>query len=95
MNLTAYDPSELFKGASTVTMRRWKKEPFVKNNTIDLSPHSFWATSTSKTKSIEVNMDDMIIIGCWGNRKNFFKFYDKNIVEFSRNDIDVTRICQK
>ena len=41
MNLTAYNPSELFKGASTVTMRRWIKEQFVKNNTIDLSPHSF------------------------------------------------------
>ena len=83
-----------FKCASTDTMRRWIKGEFVKNNIIEFSPHSCWAASTSKAKSIEVNIDDIITRGCWKRRENFFKFYDKNMVKFASDDMKFNCICQ-
>ena len=75
-----------FKGSSTDTMRRRMKEVFVKNN-IDFSPHSRWAVSTNKAQSIDVNIDNIITRGCWKNRENVFKLYDKNTVEFAPDDM--------
>lgn len=83
-----------FNGASTDTMRRWMKEVFQKTNIVNFSPHSCRAASTSKAKSLDVNIDEIIKRGCWKNRKNFFKFYDKNIIEFAPDDIEFNKICQ-
>ena len=76
-----------FKGSSTDTMRRRMKEVFVKNNSVDFSPHSRWAVSTNKAQSIDVNIDNIITRGCWKNRENVFKLYDKNTVEFAPDDM--------
>ena len=76
-----------FKGSSTDTMRRRMKEVFVKNNIVDFSPHSRWAVSTNKAQSIDVNIDNIITRGCWKNRENVFKLYDKNTVEFAPDDM--------
>ena len=84
-----------FHGASTDTMRRWMKEVFHKNNIINFSPHSCQAASTSKAKSLDVDIDEIIKKGCWKNRKNFFKFYDKNIIEFAPDDVEFNKICQR
>ena len=49
-----------FKGASIITMRRWIKDTFTVNNTVDIvnfSPHSCRVASTSKAKRIDVNID--------------------------------------
>ena len=37
----------------------------------------------------------MINRGSWKNRKNLFKFCDKNIVQFAQDDMEFNRICQK
>ena len=76
-----------FKGSSTDTMRRRMKEVFVKNSIVDFSPHSHWAVSTNKAQSIDVNIDNIITRGCWKNRENVFKLYDKNTVEFAPDDM--------
>ena len=31
--------------------------------------------------------------GCWKNRKNFFKYYGKEITEYAMGDINFNRIC--
>lgn len=84
-----------YKGASVDTMRRWIKKVFVKNNIVDFSPHSCRAASTSKAKSLDVNIEDIIAKGCWKNRKNFFKYYDKEIVQYASDDIAFNKICEK
>ena len=84
-----------FKGASTDTTRRWVKEVFTRNNIIQFSPHSCRAASTSKAKSLDINVDEIIKRGCWKNRKNFHKYYDKNITEFAPDEMDFNKICNK
>ena len=79
-------------GASIDTVRRWVKDIFILN--IDFSPRSCWAASMSKAKNVEVNIDEMLKQGCWKNRKNFFIYYDKVIIEYAPDDIDFNRICQ-
>ena len=83
-----------FKGASIDTMRRWIKDIFIVNNIVNFSPHSCRAASSSKAKQIDVNIDEIIRRGCWKNRKNFFKFYDKEITEYASENIDFNRICK-
>ena len=46
-----------FKEASIVTIRRWVKDIL---NVIYFSPHSCQAASTSKAKSMEVNIDEIL-----------------------------------
>ena len=48
--------------------------------------------SSSKSKHIDVNIDENIRKSCWKNRKNFFKYYEKEITEYARDDIDFNRI---
>ena len=60
-----------FKGTSTSPMRRWKKNIFTFDNIGDIFPHSCWAASTSKAKSIDVNVDEIIRKRCWQSRKKF------------------------
>ena len=70
------------------------KEVFVKNNIIDFFPYGYRAVSTSKTKIIEVNIDDIIHHNVVVKiRKTFFKFYDKNIFEFAPHGMDFNRTC--
>ena len=83
-----------FKGASIDTMRRWIQDIFIVNNIVNyFPPHSCRAASSSKAKRIAVNIDEIIRRGCWKNRKNFFKFCDKEIIEYASEDIDFNRIC--
>ena len=83
-----------FEGASIDIMRRWIKDIFIVNNIVNyFPPHSCRAASSSKAKSIAVNIDEIIRRDCWKNRKNFFKFYDKEIIEYASEDIDFNRIC--
>ena len=82
------------KGALINTRRRWVKDIFILNNIVDFSPHSCRATSTSKAKNMEVNIDQILKRGCWKNWKNFFIYYDKVISEYAPDDIDFNRICQ-
>ena len=83
-----------FQGASVDTMRRWVKDIFIINNVVDFSPHSCRAASASKSKNMEVNIDETLKRSCWKNRKNFFIYYDKVITEYAPDDIDFKRICQ-
>ena len=83
-----------FKGASIDTMRRCVKDIFILNNIIDFSSHSCWAASMIKAKNMEVRIDEILKLGCWKNRKNFFIYYDKVIIEYAPDDIDFNRICQ-
>ena len=64
------------------------------NNIVNFSPHSCHAASNSKAKCIDGNTDEIIRRGCWKNRKNFFKYYDKEITEYVSEDIDFQRICR-
>ena len=75
-------------------MRRWIKDIFIVNNIVNFSPHSCWAASSSKAKQIHVNIDEIISRSCWKNRKNVFKFYDKEITKYATEDIDFNRICK-
>ena len=68
-------------------MRRWIKDIFIKNNIVNFSPHSYRTVSSSKAKQIDVNLDEIIRRGCWKNRKNLLKFYDKEITEYASEDI--------
>ena len=81
-----------FKGASIDTMRRWVKDTFMINNIVSFSPHCCWAASSSKAKHIDVNIDEITRRGCWKNRKNFLKFYDKEITEYASEDIDFVEL---
>ena len=82
------------KGASIDTMRRWIKDIFIVNNIVNFSPHSCRAASSSKAKQIDVIIDEIFRRGCWKNRKNFFKFYGKEITEYASEDIDFNRTCK-
>ena len=53
-----------FKGASIDTMRRWIKDIFIVNDTVNFSPHSCWVASSSKAKQVDVNIDEIIRRGC-------------------------------
>ena len=83
-----------FKGAFIDTKRRWIKDIFIVNNIANFSSHSCRAASSSKAKCIDVNIDEIIRRGCWKNRKNFFKFYDKEITEYAPHDIDFNKISR-
>ena len=73
-------------------MRRSIKDIFTVNKILNFSPHSCWATSSSKAKRIDVNIDKVIKRGCWKNQKNFFVFYDKEITEYAPDNIDFNGI---
>ena len=75
-------------------MRRWIKDIFILNNIVNFSAHSSWAASSSKARCININIDEIIRRGCWKNRKNFLKYYDKEITEYVLDDIDFNRICR-
>ena len=85
---------KIFKGASIDTMRRCIKDVFIVNDIVNFSQYSCRVASSSKTKRTDVNMDEIIRRGCWKNRKNFFKYYDKEITEYVSEDIDFQRICR-
>ena len=82
-----------FKGASIDKMRRWIKDIFIVNNNVNFPPHSC-RVSSSKAKQIDVNIAEIIRRGCWKNRENFFKFYDKEIRKYASEDIDFNRISK-
>ena len=46
-------------------------------------PLSCRAASSSKAKCIDLDIDVIIRRGCWENRKNLFKYYDKEITEYA------------
>ena len=46
------------------------------------------AASSSKAKSINARIDEIIKRGCWKNRENVFIFYDQEITEYALDDID-------
>ena len=48
----------------------------------------------SKTKNIDVNIDDILKQGCWKNQKNFLIYFDKVTSEYALYDTDLKRICQ-
>ena len=75
-------------------MRRWIKDIFIVNKTVNFSPHSCRAVSGSKAKCIDVNIDEIIKRGCWKNWKNIFIFYDKEIAKYAPDDIDFNRFCR-
>ena len=83
-----------FKGTPIDTMRRWIKDIFIVNNIVNFSPHSCQTASSSKAKQINVTIDEINRRDCWKNRKNLFKFYDKEITEYASEDIDFNRICK-
>lgn len=83
-----------FRPASLDTMRRWVKAIFTTTNIHNFTPHSCRAAATSKAKSINVDIDEILKRGCWKNRQNFFKFYDKEIRDCAKNDIDFNQICE-
>ena len=75
-------------------MWRWVKYIFILNNIVDFSPHSCQAASTSKAKSMEAKLDDILKQGCLKNQEKLFIYYDKVITEYAQDDIDFNRICQ-
>ena len=75
-------------------MRRWIKDIFIVNNIVNFSPHSYRATSSSKAKQINVNLDEIIRRGCWKNRKNFLQFFDKEIPEYASEDVDFNKFVE-
>ena len=83
-----------FKGVFIDTKRRWIKDIFIVNNIVNSSPHSCGAASSSRAKRIYVNIDEIIRRGCWKNWKNFFKYCDKEIIEYAPDDIDFNKICR-
>ena len=82
------------KGASIDTMKKWIKHIFTVDNVFNFSPHSCWGASSSKTKPIDVNIDEMIRKGRCKNKKNFFRCFDEEITEYVPADIDFIRICR-
>ena len=75
-------------------MRRWIKDIFIVNNIVKFSPHSYRVVSSSKAKQIDVNLDEIIRRGCWKNRKNLLKFYDKEITEYALEDTDFNKFVE-
>ena len=63
-------------------------------NNIIVNPHSFRTASSGKEKCIDVYINEIIIRGCWKNRKNVFKYYDRKITEYAPDDINFNRICR-
>ena len=70
------------------------KDILILNNIIDSSPHSYWASSTSKAKNMEVNIDEIINPGCWKNQKNLLIYHHKIITKYAPYKIDFNRICR-
>ena len=87
-------PKKPFKATLIDTKRRWVKDIFTLNNIAGFSPHSCCAASTSKTKNMEVKIDETLKQGCSKNLKNLFIYYNKVITEYAPDDIDLIRICQ-
>ena len=82
-----------YKAASQDTLSRWVKDLFKELNILGFSPHSCRSASTSKAKTLGLNIDDIIEKGCWANSKNFFKYYDKNILQHHR-DVDFSVLLE-
>lgn len=63
----------------------------VKNNIIQLSPHTCLAESTSKStaQSLILTKSSLEVVG------KIAKFYDKNIVEFALDGLEFNHVCQK
>ena len=83
-----------FKGTFTDTMKRWIKDIFTVNNTVNFSPYSCRTVSTSKAKRIDANIHEIIRKGYWKIWKLFFKYYDQDITEYALDDINFNRICR-
>ena len=62
------------------------------NNIVNLSPHGCRAASTSIAKHIDVNINEIIRRGCWENRINPSKYYEKELTEYAPGDIEFNRI---
>ena len=76
---------KLHKAASTDTIRRWIKNLFAETKAIPniFTAHSCRAASTSKAAlSNRINIDDILLQGCWRNATTFRRFYEKEIVNF-------------
>ena len=69
-----------YKEASVDTIRRWVKSTFKAAGIYDFSAHSCRAASTSKAKSLNIDVEHILAKGCWTNVKTFRKFYDKEII---------------
>lgn len=65
-------------------MKRWVKEIFAINTIIGFSPHSCWAISTSKEKTVNINVDEFIL--------NFCTFNTKEVIEYTPDEIEFSYI---
>ena len=75
-------------------MKKWIKDILILNNIIDFSPHSYWASSRSKAKNMDVNIDEILKQGCWKNQKNLLIYHDKIVSKYAPDKIDFNRICR-
>ena len=62
--------------------------------TVNFSPYSCRAGSSSKAKRTDANIDEIIRRDCWKNWKNFFIYYDKEITGYALDEINFNRICR-
>ena len=82
-----------YKAASIDTMRRWIKELFADVNIVNYTPHSCRAASTSKASNINIDIENILKLGCWKNEKTFRLYYEKEII--SKDIIDFNKIMEK
>ena len=64
------------------------------NNIVNFSPHTCRAASSSKSKRTDVNINEILEEAIGKTEKNFSKYYDKEITEYARDDVDFNRICR-
>ena len=65
-------------------MKRWVKEILAINTIIGFSPHSLGATSTSKVKTVNINVDEFIL--------NFCTFNTNEVMEYAPDEIEFNYI---
>ena len=70
------------------------KNIFAVNNTVNFSPRSCGAASSSTAKRTDVNVNEIFRRGCCKKWKSFFKYYDKEVTEYATGDIEFNRICR-
>ena len=75
-----------FKEASKDTLRGWVRKLFIISGIFDFSPHSCRSASSSKANSIGIDMDDILKKGCWSNVKTFYKYYEKEIIYYAKDE---------
>lgn len=61
---------------------------FVDNNITGFSTHSCRVPSTSKANAMNINVNEIIGIGCWKNRNEFSMFYSNEITEYAPDDTE-------